>query len=147
MLNQQTLSIYQKKLSANTLYVVYNEEAGYTYTGQQITPEITVYYGNAADIRRARNAKETNEDILTTPKPDKDDYERGEQIPYEYGLTRLYSSNGKEGGNYLLEYGENITQGQNGTIKLTGVGGCTGSVTVKFTIGKKPIYYENKEIE
>ncbi len=141
------LSIYQKKLSANTLYVVYNEEAGYTYTGQQITPEITVYYGNAADIRRARNAKETNEDILTTPKPDKDDYERGEQIPYEYGLTRLYSSNGKEGGNYLLEYGENITQGQNGTIKLTGVGGCTGSVTVKFTIGKKPIYYENKEIE
>ncbi len=141
------LSIYQKKLSANTLYIVYGEEAGYTYTGQQITPEITVYYGNAADVRKARNAKETSEDILTTPKPDKDDYAPGEPIPYEYGLTRLYASRGREGGNYLLEYGENIAQGKNGTIKLTGVGGCTGSVTVKFTIGRKPIYYEDIDNE
>ena len=90
------LSIYQKKLSANTLYIVYGEEAGYTYTGQQITPEITVYYGNAADVRKARNAKETSEDILTTPKPDKDDYAPGEPIPYEYGLTRLYASRGEK---------------------------------------------------
>lgn len=141
------LSVYQKKLSANTLYIVYGEEAGYTYTGQQITPEIAVYYGNAADIKKAKNAKETDEDILTTPKPDKDDFEPGEQIPYEYGLTRLYPSRDREGGNYLLEYGENIAQGKNGTIKLTGVGGCTGSVTVKFTIGKKPIYYEDVETE
>ena len=141
------LSVYQKKLSANTLYIVYGEEAGYTYTGQQITPEIAVYYGNAADIKKAKNAKETDEDILTTPKPDKDDFEPGEQIPYEYGLTRLYPSRGREGGNYLLEYGENIAQGKNGTIKLIGVGGCTGSVTVKFTIGKKPIYYEDVETE
>lgn len=140
------LSIYQKRLSASNIYVVYGEEAGYTYTGQQIAPEVTVYFGNAADIRKAKRNKETDEGILTTPKPDSSDYEPGEQIPYEYGLTKLrLRTEMNDGGNYLLGYGVNVAQGKNASIKITGTGGFSGSVTVKFAIGRKPIYYQDPE--
>ena len=54
----------------------------------------------------------------------------------KYKLKKLTA-----GIDYTLSYGANLTAGKNkGSVTATGAGRYGGSVTVKFTIGKKAIY-------
>lgn len=121
------LTIYQKKLSTNRLYVVVSkEEAQVTYTGRQVRPDVTVYYGSAKAVQKAKAAKETDGSELTDPD----------------GKYRLNELTAKEGGvgDYTLTYGANITAGKNkGSVTVTGTGMYGGKVTVKFTVLKKAV--------
>jgi len=116
------LNIYQAKLSDKNLYVVVSKEKSrITYTGKQVRPEVTVYYGDAKAIQRAKEDGETKEDNLTNPSG-------------EYGLTKLKVK--KDGvGDYTLTYGANIAAGKNkGSVTVSGTGMYSGKVKVKFTI-------------
>ncbi|MDE6608621.1 MAG: hypothetical protein K2K54_12850 [Lachnospiraceae bacterium] len=121
------LTIYRKKLSANNLYVVVSKEPEQvTYTGRQVRPEVTVYYGNAKAVKKAKSAKETDDSELTDPD----------------GVYRLRELAVKEGGvgDYTLTYGANITAGKNkGSVTVSGTGMYSGKVTVKFTVLKKAV--------
>lgn len=124
------LTIYQTKLTSNTLYVVISgEESDITYTGKQIMPKTEVYYGTAGSVRIARKAKETNESILTN------------QMGI-YKLRKLNQQTVEEGsGDYALSYGTNVTAGKNkGSVTITGMGLYGGSVTVKFRIMSRNVY-------
>ena len=127
------LTIYQTKLSAKNLYIVVSaEKEQVTYTGKQVKPEVTVYYGEAEAVQQAKNAEETKENILTDKLG-------------SYKLTKLdLRENGI--GDYTLTYGENITAGKNkGTITVNGAGLYGGKVTVKFTILGKNVHNTNIE--
>ena len=116
--------IYVTKLTGSTLYVVISEE---TYTGAQIIPkEVTVYYGDAADVKKANRAVKLDETALTTT----------------YKLTKLTPKTAIGGdGDYTLTYGANNTAGKNkGSMTITGAGMYGGSVTVKFEIHKRNVY-------
>lgn len=123
------LTVYDKKLTAKTLYVVYQNE-NYIYDVGKIEPEVSVYYGTAEDIKKAAAAGERQEQLLTAPKA-----ENG------YALTKLTLWKTKEGGDYTLAYGANTAAGANkGSVTVTGRGRYTGSVTVKFKISQKDVY-------
>ncbi len=116
--------IYADKLTAACLYVVPSEETGQNiYTGGQVTPDVAVYYGEKTAVSAAKKDKEKDETKLTA--------ESG-----KYKLKKLTA-----GIDYTLSYGANLTAGKNkGSVTATGAGRYGGSVTVKFTIGKKAIY-------
>ena len=116
--------IYADKLTAACLYVVPSEETGQNiYTGGQVTPDVAVYYGEKTAVSAAKKDKEKDETKLTA--------ESG-----KYKLKKLTA-----GIDYTLSYGANLTAGKNkGSVTVTGAGRYGGSVTVKFTIGKKAIY-------
>ncbi len=116
--------IYADKLTASCLYVVPSEETGQNiYTGGQVTPDVAVYYGEKTAVSAAKKDKEKDETKLTA--------ESG-----KYKLKKLTA-----GIDYTLSYGANLTAGKNkGSVTATGAGRYGGSVTVKFTIGKKAIY-------
>jgi uncharacterized repeat protein (TIGR02543 family) len=128
------LPVYESasKLNTNNLYVVVEEA---TYTGGQVTPVVTVYYGNQADVKKAKQAagNPSENDLVNT-----------------YKLTKLYpgqadlSGIGGVGADYTLTYGPNIAAGKNkGTVTIKGNGQYGGSVTVKFTINSKTVF-QNK---
>lgn len=133
------LSIYNKALSGGTVYVVYDVNTDYTYTGKPVTPKVTVYYGKAADVSRARKNGETDELTLVH---DTEDMEPEEA----YGLTKLQEyADGS--GDYILSYGPNTAKGKTGKVIIRGVYDYSGSVTSTFTIDPKAIYtiYEEPE--
>ncbi len=122
--------LYADKLSADCLYVVVSEGAGQSeYTGGQVTPKVAVYYGEKTAVKAAKTAKVTEEDSLTA--------QGG-----SYRLTKLTETGAETAGDgYTLCYGANIAAGKNkGSVTVTGTGKYGGSVTVRFEIGKKPIY-------
>ena len=122
------LSIYQIKVTAKNLYIIVSEETEQVaYTGKQVKPEVTVYYGEAEAVQQAKNAGETKEDILT-------------DTSGSYKLTKLKpKENGM--GDYTLVYGANITAGKSkGSVTVNGTGLYGGKVTVKFTILGKDVY-------
>lgn len=121
------LTIYQKKLSANRLYVVVSKEPEQvTFTGRQVRPEVTVYYGSATGIGKAKAAKETDGSELTDSEG-------------KYRLSELAVQEGGVG-DYKLSYGANITAGKNkGSVTVIGTGRYSGKVTVKFTVLKKAV--------
>lgn len=124
------LTVYETKLTGNNLYIVISEDTVQTtYTGAQVKPEVTVYYGTAGSIKAAKNAKETDAQVLTDREG-------------RYGLTMLSLKEAEsELGDYTLTYGENVTAGKNkGRVTVTGAGLYGGSVTVIFTIQSKDIY-------
>lgn len=132
------LSIYQTSLSGSRVYVVYQENTDFTYTGRPITPKVTVYYGKAADISRAKKNKETDEGQLTKEKPEEDEEVDPDDIAY--GLTKLREYAEGEGGDYILSYGVNTAKGKTGKVIISGVYDYSGRVTDTFTIDPKPIY-------
>ena len=123
------LTIYSTKLSAATLYVVIAPDARQTtYSGRQVTPEVTVYYGDKQAVKAAKQAQETSEAVLTN--------ESG-----SYKLTKLTLKSDKAAGDYTLLYGANIAAGKNkGSVTINGVGLYGGKVTVKFTISPRDVY-------
>lgn len=128
-----------------TLYVVYDEKTDYTYTGEPIKPKVTVYYGSASDIKKAKANGETDESTLTEEKLES---EPGEPpAEYAYGLTKLQEYVEGKGGDYVLSYGANTAKGKNGKVIIRGVYNYSGNVTSKFTINPKEIYsiYEPEE--
>lgn len=137
------LSIYGNKISNGSIYIVYGEETDLTYTGRQITPEITVYYGKPADISKAKQNKITDEDVLTQEKPEPDP-DAEEPPEYAYGLTKLQEY--QDGaGDYFLSYGANVAKGRNGKVTIRGTGNYAGSVTNTFTIVPREIYTKIKQ--
>ena len=125
------LPVYKTKLTSKNLYVVVSETF---YTGEQLTPNVTVYYSeNASAIKKARNGKVNDEAVLTNPSG-------------EYKFTKLEMQDDADtvqigSGAYLLTYGVNIVAGKNkGSIIVTGSGIYGGSVTVKFDIIKRTVY-------
>lgn len=121
--------IYADKLTTANLYVIVSEGAGQSvYTGGQVTPEAAVYYGEKNAVSAAKKDKVKDEAILTAQSG-------------KYKLIRLSESKGDTAGDYTVSYGANIASGKNkGSVTITGAGKYGGSVTVKFTIEKKPIY-------
>lgn len=122
------LTIYQTKLTAKNLYVVISSKREQiTYTGVQVKPEVTVYFGESESIKQAKKAGEVREAVLTDKTGD-------------YKLKKL---NLKENGigDYTLTYGSNVTAGKNkGSVMINGAGLYGGSVTVKFTILGKDVH-------
>ena len=122
------LTIYQTKLCAKNLYIIVSSDnAQTTYTGKQVKPEVTVYYGEEEAIQRAKAAEETKENSLTNPS----------------GSYRLAKLNSKENGigDYTISYGTNMKAGKNkGSITIHGTGLYGGKATVKFTILGKNVY-------
>ncbi len=114
--------IYAEKLTSDCVYVVISEGAGQSeYTGGQVTPDITVYYGEKAAVSAAKKDKVRDEAALTA----------------ESGMYKLKKL---ETGDYAVSYGANMAAGKNkGSVTITGAGSYGGSVTVKFEIGKKSI--------
>lgn len=126
--------LYADKLAANNTYVVVSEGAGQSaYTGGQVTPEVTVYYGEKAAVSAAKKDKVKDEATLTA-------------ADGKYKLKKLTQRSSETAGNakdgdYTVSYGANIAAGKNkGSVTVTGAGRYGGSVTVKFEIGKKAIY-------
>ncbi len=129
------VTVYQTKLTENRLYVVISQEKEQlTYTGGQVRPEVTVYYGDAQAVKAAKRAGIREENTLVQA----------------YGLKKLrngsQSGQNAEGaaenaGDYTLAYGANVTAGKNkGSVTVSGTGLYGGSVTVKFTIVRKEVY-------
>ena len=118
------LNIYGTKLTSSNLYVVVSSEAAQTtYKGEQVTPEVTVYYGDAQTVKAAKKDKVTDETKLTSS-----------------GLAKLTEKKGAAG-DYTLTYGANLAAGKNkGTVIVSGAGKFGGSVTVKFDILSRNIY-------
>lgn len=132
------LNSYRNKISGSSIYIVYHKETDFTYTGQQIRPEISVYYGKPADISKAKNNKITDEDVLTEEKPERDP-DAEEPPEYAYGLVKLQEyQDGTD--DYFLSYGTNVAKGKNGKVIVQGTGNYSGSVTNTFTIVPKEIY-------
>lgn len=131
------LTVYETRLTGQNIYVVISEDPKQTtYTGSQLRPEISVYYGDAAAVRAAKEAKETDAAVLTD--------EKG-----KYKLCRLRQREGNEiggasdlmMGDYTLTYGTNVMAGRNnGSVVISGVGMYGGSVKVRFSIGSRRIY-------
>ena len=114
------LNIYETKLTGSNLYVVVSSEAAQTtYKGEQVMPEVTVYYGDAQTVKAAKKNAVTEEAKLTGS---------------DYRLTKLTEKK-EAAGDYTLTYGANLTAGKNkGTVTVSGAGKFGGSVTVKFDI-------------
>lgn len=121
--------IYADKLTTANLYVIVSEGAGQSvYTGEQVTPDVTVYYGEKNAVSAAKNDKEKDETKLTAASG-------------KYKLKKLTGETGESAADYTVSYGANIASGKNkGSVTVTGAGRYGGSVTVKFTIEKKAIY-------
>ncbi len=129
------LSIYQKTLSGSSIYVVYDEDTDFAYTGEPITPGVTVYYGKPSDISRAKRNKVTEEDKLTAEKSEDDSSDEE-----AYGLTKLQEYGEGKGGDYILSYGANTAKGKSGKVMIRGIYDYGGNVTVTFTITPKELY-------
>lgn len=122
--------IYADKLTSAVLYAVVSEGTGQSiYTGGQVTPDVAVYYGEKKAVSAAKKDKVKDEAALTSASG-------------KYNLKKLEEQKEPGGnGDYTLNYGANIAAGNNkGSVTITGAGKYGGSVTVKFTIGKKAIY-------
>lgn len=120
------LNVYQTKLTANNIYVVVsNEPAQITYKGQQVKPDVTVYFGDAQAVRAAKKANVTDGPTLTGS---------------TYRLKKLAEKTAAAG-DYTLTYGANVTAGKNrGSVTVTGNDMYGGNVTVKFTILNRDVY-------
>lgn len=120
------LNVYQTKLTGSNLYVVVSEEtAQITYNGQQVKPDVTVYFGDTQAVKAAKQAKVTNETQLTGS---------------TYGLKKLTEKK-EAAGDYILSYGVNVAAGRNkGSVTVTGTGLYGGNVNVKFTILNRDVY-------
>ncbi len=133
------LSIYQQSLSNSTVYVIYEENTDFSYTGAPVLPKIKgIYFGKASDVSKARQNQETDESILTEEKtpPDADK----PHPDYAYGLTRLRQYTPETGGDYTISYGANTTKGKTGKIMISGIYDYGGKATITFTIDPKNIY-------
>lgn len=123
--------LYALKLDNRCLYVVVAEGKGQNiYTGSQLKPDVTVYYGEAKAVSEAKKAKERDNEVLTAQNGN-------------YKLVKLTEKTAGEAGlgDYTLDYGVNTAAGKNkGSVRITGAGKYGGSITVKFNIEKKPVY-------
>ena len=141
------LPIYQTKLTSSNLYVIVSEDpAQITYTGdtgtderiRPVTPDVTVYYGEAAAVKAAKQNKVTDETELTKQDGAYKLIKLKEVSAVSDGQTDTASSGT---GDYTVSYGANVTAGKNkGTVTITGTGVYGGSVTVKFEILKRSVY-------
>lgn len=135
------LPIYEIKLTGSNLYVVISKDNFQTtYTGKQVTPKVTVYYGkDPAAVKAAKKKGIENEAELTNPNGD-------------YKLIKLAgppTASDEEAdtlpvgtGGYTITYGANNAAGKNkGSVTITGAGTYGGSVTVKFEILKRNVNY------
>jgi hypothetical protein len=133
------LSVYSKKLTSSNLYVIVSEPI---YTGSQVKPDVTVYYGEAADVR---NMKKAVQDAGKAGKTLTDDDVK--KLAGTNKLTLLKETDAAAlakadtAGGYTLSCGANVAAGKNkGTVTITGTGIYGGSVTVKFTIKSRTVY-------
>ncbi|MDE7253586.1 MAG: BspA family leucine-rich repeat surface protein [Acetatifactor sp.] len=123
------LTIYNTKITASNLYVVITPDVRQTtYSGKQVTPEVTVYYGEKQAVKAAKQAGETSDAVLTNASG-------------SYKLTKLTLKSDGTVGDYTLLYGANTIAGKNkGSITINGTGLYGGKVTVKFTINQRDVY-------
>ncbi len=110
------LPVYQKKFTASNLYAVIEDVS---YTGRQVTPQVSIYYSDDKVI--IANLKK--------------DGIRDEEAIIRAGAVKLTDED------YNLSYGANITAGKNkGTVKVSGQSPkYGGNVTFKFNIGSRKI--------
>ena len=140
---EMPLPIYRTKLTGSNLYIIVADEKteDITYTGvvgdgnkiSPAKPEVAVYYGEAAAVKEAKKA-------------DKETFLKN---PSGYGLTELTQKPGEEAGgtgHYTVTYGANNVAGKNkGSVTITGVPQeYGGSVTVKFTINPRTVFYQTQ---
>lgn len=129
------MDFFEKKLTANNLYIIIDNDnpKELVYTGSQVTNiSARIYYGDAAAVKAAKKAGETNHRLLTAP--------TGQSGLY--GLTLLTRSTEDNAGNYTVSYGANNAVGKNkGSFTISGIGEYGGSVTQKFTIYRNPVSY------
>ena len=111
------LPIYETKLAKNQLHVVIDEAI---YSGTQVTPAVSVYYSSDSTITAKAKGLTKESDILAL------------------GLVKLEAEK-----DYTLTYGANTASGVNkGSVTINGASPYYGgSVTVKFTIRKKPLVW------
>lgn len=109
------LPIYQTKLTKGKLHVVIGDAV---YSGTQTKPSVSVYYSDDSKITAKAKGLTNEKDILAL------------------GLIKLNPDT-----DYTLSYGTNITSGTNkGSVTIRGTSPYYGgSVTVKFSIQKKPL--------
>ncbi len=110
------LPVYREKIGKKNIYVEVEEAV---YTGRQARPGVTVYYGDSRAVSAAAKAKT--------------DAGRRDALKE----LRIL----EEGKDYTCSYGENKAAGKNkGSVAITGNSWqYGGSVTVKFTIKRKPL--------
>ena len=109
------MSVYAEKISASNIYTVIE---GTGYTGEQVQPDVQVYYGTAQAMKNVKILQTTDEAELKA-----------------LGFEKL-----TEGEDYTVSYGANTTAGKNkGSIQITGNGWYGGSASVKFTIDSKQL--------
>jgi hypothetical protein len=137
------LQVYKTKLTTSNLYVAVSDETEkVTYTGSQVKPDVTVYYGDAATVKAVQQevqAAEKKKSPMT--------YEAVKKLAAEKGLTPLseiksdaLAAGGTLSG-YTLSYGANVAAGKNkGTVTVTGTGIYGGGVTAKFNINQRAVY-------
>lgn len=140
-LDPVTMEFYPNKLTAKNLYIIIDNEnpKELVYTGKQVTNvRLRVYYGSDAAVKAAKKNKITNHRLLTA----------AADAGGQYGLIRLQEALKDDDGNissegdYTLTYGKNNAVGKNkGSITVNGTGEYGGSVSQKFQIYQKPVYY------
>ncbi len=121
------LAVYSEKLTSSNLYIVVGD-AG--YTGEQVTPEVTVYHLTGTDknaLKNVKNKKTTLEEEL------------------EKGTVELLA----EDSDYTLSWGTNVAAGKNkGSVTVNGTAPFFGgSVKAVFTIANKTLPHEHSYAE
>ena len=108
-----SLPIYQTKLTAKNIYVICENAS---YTGEQVTTEVAVYYTDDPDKMKEAKKLTNAEEILGL------------------GLVEL-----KKDIDYVVSFGSNLSAGKNkGSVTIKGKSPLYGgSVNVKFTINNK----------
>ena len=121
------VTIYNAKLSGSNTSVKGNESAN-IYSGAQQLPKTVVYYSADKAVIKELNAAEkagTVDSVLA------------EQLAA--GKISVLTA----GTDYTVSGGKNILAGPNkGVIKISGTGKYSGSVSKKFTIHQKDIWWK-----
>ena len=121
------VSIYNVKLSGNNTYVKVDDSTN-IYNGAQQLPKTVVYFSTDKAVIQELNAAE-KAGTLDTVIADK----------LAAGKIKVLNA----GTDYTVSGGKNIFAGPNkGVVKISGTGMYSGSVSKKFTIQKKDIWWK-----
>ena len=120
------VTIYNCKLSSNNAYVKVDDSTN-IYNGKQQLPKIEVYYSSDKAVIKELKAAEKKGTLNTV-------------IEEKLAAGKLVWLEPER--DYTVSGGANIFAGLNkGTVKATGTGVYSGSISAKFTIQKKDIWW------
>lgn len=111
------LHLFQGKLTSSNTYIVV-EDTNNGYTGNQVKPTVRVYKTTDRATLKLIQQERSHEEIMRLG---------GDQV------LQLESDQ------FAVSYGANVVSGNKGTVTVTGKGIYGGSVTAKFSIGRREI--------